>query len=219
VLCSCASQKFFTSGVAPVEITEMVKIEPFSFISLIEKGNDGVYNDSISAIAQIALNKSLETLREKLRLSPEAIYVTDSLDRATLLQEIDFLIYSAERIKKKTKQNIGITPLIDSLLSAHDKRFGLFIIHNGFTRTKGNYGGQVAKAIGMGIATGLLTGMAYYQTPIKSGSTINVVIVDNKEKNVAFYNKSIVQDREPTEKNTITQQLDVLFKKYFWENQ
>jgi len=197
----------------------MIKVEPFSFISLIEKGNMGVYNDSISKIAKNALNESLETFREKLRLSLEEIYVTDTLAKKELEQEIDFFIREAERNKKKKNHTIEITPLVDSLLSVNDKRFGLLIIQNGFTRAKGNYGGQVAKAIGMGVLTGLATGTAYYQNPIKSGSTVYVVIVDNQEKNVAFYNKSIMQDREPTEKENITKQLQNIFEKYFWEKQ
>ena len=216
---SCSSSKFFTSDVKPIEINEMIKVEPFSFISLIEKGNMGVYNDSISKIAKIALNESLETFREKLRLSMEEIYVTDTLAKKELEQEMDFFIREAERNKKKKNHTIEITPLVDSLLSVNDKRFGLFIIQNGFTRAKGNYGGQVAKSIGMGVLTGLATGTAYYWNPIKSGSTVYVVIVDNQEKNVAFYNKSIIQDREPTEKENITKQLQNVFEKYFWEKQ
>jgi len=216
---SCSSSKFFTSDVKPLEINEMVKVEPLSFISLITKGNMGVYNDSISKIANIALNESLETFREKLRLSSEEIYVTDSLDRIALEHEIDFFIREAERNKKKKNHTIEITPLVDSLLSVSGKRFGLLILQSGFTRAKGNYGGQVAKAIGMGVLTGLVTGMAYYQNPIKSGSTVYVVIVDNQEKNVTFYNKSIMQDREPTEKENITRQLQNVFNKYFWEKQ
>ena len=216
---SCSSSKYFTSAVKPAEINEMIKVEPFSFVSLIDKGNMGVYNDSISKIAKIALNESLETFREKLRLSLEEIYMTDTLERNELMDEIDFFIREAERNKKKKNHTVEITPLVDSLLSVNGKRFGLFVIQNGFTRAKGNYGGQVAKAIGMGVLTGLVTGTAYYQTPIKSGSTVYVVIVDNQEKNVAFYNKSIMQDKEPTEKENITKQLQTVFKKYFWEKQ
>ena len=216
---SCSSSKFFTSDVKPFEINEMIKVEPLSFISLITKGNTGVYNDSISKIANIALNESLETFREKLRLSSEEIYVTDSLDRIALEHEIDFFIREAERNKKKKNHTIEITPLVDSLLSVSGKRFGLLILQSGFTRAKGNYGGQVAKAIGMGVLTGLATGTAYYQNPIKCGSTVYVVIVDNQEKNVTFYNKSIMQDREPTEKENITRQLQNVFEKYFWEKQ
>ena len=64
---------------------------------------------------------------------------------------------------------------------------------------------------------GLLTMGMYYQTPIKSNSTIYAVIVDNQEKNIAFYRKSILQDKEPTEKEVLVKQIQSLFEKYFWK--
>ena len=210
---SCSTSKILTSDVKSVEITEMLKIEPFSYISLIETGNRSAYNDSISSSTQLLLTESLETFRGKLRLSTEEVKLTDSLERKRLEQEYNFLIMSAER--NRSIKGIPITPLIDSLLNANGKRFGLIIVQSGFTRAKGNYGGQIAKGIGMGILT---MGM-YYQTPIKANSTLYAMIVDNRNKNVAFYNKSVFQDKEPTEKENIINQLNNIFEKYFWEKQ
>ena len=213
LLSSCATSKFLTSDVKPLEISEMLKFEPFSYISLIEQGNRSVYSDSISNETKIILNESLETFREKMRLSSEEIKITDSLERKRFEQEISFLILTAER--NRSIKNIPITPLVDSLLSANEKRFGLIIVQSGFTRAKGNYGNQIAKGIGMGILT---MGM-YYQTPIKANSTIYAMIVDSKDKNVAFYNKNGLQDKEPTEKENVIKQIDKIFEKYFWEKQ
>jgi hypothetical protein len=189
----------------------MLKIEPLSYISLIESGNRSVYNDSISKNTQLVLNESLETFKNKLHLSSEEIVLTDSLIKNRLEREINFLIMSAER--KRSINGISITPLIDSLLDANNKRFGLIIVQSGFTRAKGNYGGQIAKGIGIGILT---LGM-YYQTPIKANSTLYAMIVDNKNKNVSFYNKSVLQDKEPTEKENIIKQIKIIFEKYFWD--
>ncbi len=208
---SCSPSKFLTSDVMPDEITEMLKIEPLSYISLIESGNRSVYNDSISKNTQLVLNESLETFKNKLHLSSEEIVLTDSLIKNRLEREINFLIMSAER--KRSINGISITPLIDSLLDANNKRFGLIIVQSGFTRAKGNYGGQIAKGIGIGILT---LGM-YYQTPIKANSTLYAMIVDNKNKNVSFYNKSVLQDKEPTEKENIIKQIKIIFEKYFWD--
>lgn len=217
---SCSSAKFFTSDVNPAEINEMIKIEPFTYISLVESGNRTILNDSISKISKILLNESLDTFREKLRLSSEDIIVTNSVDRAELEQEIDFLIMWAEgniNKRKKKRTNVEIPLMIDYLLRTNDKRFGLIVVQQGFTRAKGNYSGQVAKAIGMGILTGVATGTAYYQTPIKANSILYAMIVDTKEKNVAFYNKSVLQDKEPTVKENITKQLQFVFENYFWD--
>ena len=211
---SCSSSKLYTSGVRPFEINEMIKFEPLSFISLIEKWHNGVYDDSISGYAQYEINEALESFRKSLRLSPDEILMMDDNEREQFEQEVDFLISTAERNKKKF--NIPITPLIESLLSEYDQRFGLIILQDGFTRTKRNYRNQVALSIGMGILTGISTGVATYQTPVKSNSILYAIIVDNKEKNVAFFNKSVLQNKEPTDQESIIKQLNVIFMKYFW---
>ena len=211
ILCtSCSTPKFLTSDVKAVDITEMLKIEPFSYISLIEKGNKSVFNDSISNNTKVVLNESVETFRDKLRLSSEEIILTDSLDRAELEEELRILMTAADR--NQSVQNIAITPLIDSLLNANGKRFGLIIVQSGFTRTKGNYGGQIVKGIGIGILTGLLTGISYQQIPVKASTTLYAMIVDSQNKNVAFYNKSFLQDAEPTKKEVIIKQLNNVFR-------
>ncbi|MCL2074769.1 MAG: hypothetical protein FWH18_12675 [Marinilabiliaceae bacterium] len=211
LLSSCVTSKFLTSDVKSEDINEMLKFEPFSYISLIEQGNRSFYNDSLSSETKIILNESLETFREKFRFSPEEITMTDSLERIRFEQEIKILILLAER--NRSIKDIQIPPLIDSLLITNGKRFGLIIVQSGFTRTKSNYGNQIAKGVGMGILT---MGM-YYQTPIKANSTIYAVIVDSKDKNIAFYHKNVLQDKEPTEKEIIINQIHKIFEKYFVE--
>lgn len=157
------------------------------------------------------MNESLEMFRGKLRLSSEKVKITDSFERKMFESELNFLIVSARR--NKIIKNIPITPLIDSLLNTTGKRFGLIIVQSGFTRDKGNYWRQIAKGIG------ILTMGMYYQTPIKSSSTLHAMVIDHKNKNMAFYNQSVFQDREPTEKQNIVKQLNNIFEKYFWEKQ
>jgi hypothetical protein len=155
----------------------------------------------------------LETFREKLRLSSEEVIIIDSLERGKLEEELNFLISSANN--NRSIKDLSITPLIDSLLTANNKRFGLIIVQSGFTRTKRNYGGQIA----IGIAMGILTMGMYYQVPIKANSILYAMIIDNQNKSVAFFNKSVLKDKEPTEKENIMKQLDKVFEKYFWEKQ
>lgn len=209
---SCSSSKQLTQEVKPAEINDVMKIEPFSYISLIENGNRGIHNDSISQNTQMVLNQHLETLKEKLSLSSDEIIISDLFDYQQLEDELFTLIQAAE--KSKNLQNVSITPSLDFLLAANGKRFGLVVIQQGFTRDKGNYRGQIAKNIGLGIATGLLTGMAMYQVPLKSSSIVYAMIVDNQEKNVVFFNKSILQDKDPTAKENITKQINKVFEKY-----
>lgn len=201
-----------SANIRPVGMTDILKIEPFSYISLIEKGNKMVINDSISNITKDILDESLETFREKLHLSSEEIKLTDSIEKVKLEEEIRDLIISADN--KKNVKNVPITPLLDSLLNTNNKRYGLIIVQSGFTRTIGDYRGQIAKGVGLGVLTGVLTGMAYYQVPIKAHSTLYAMIYDNQNKNITFYNKSS-QDKDPTKKENIIKQLNKVFEKYF----
>lgn len=211
VVSSCSSSKHLISGIQPSEMDELLNIGPFSRISFIAKGNQATYNDSISNEAMIVLNESLESLREKLPLYPQGIKITDSLERDTLEKEIGLILTAIDARKKK--QNVPSTPMFDSLLTAHDKRFGLILAQSGFTRRKGNYGGQIAK----GFALGLLTMGTFYTVPIKANSTIHAIIIDSQNHNVAFYRRSILQDKEPTQKKHLDDQLNQIFKNYFWE--
>jgi len=72
----------------------------------------------------------------------------------------------------------------------------------------------MALAVGMGVLTGIATGTAYYNTPMKSNSTLYALIVDSKEKNVAFYN-SVSQEKSPVVKENIVKQLQLVFDKYW----
>lgn len=210
---SCAPSKFLTS-VQPAEIQEMLKIEPISHISLIEKGNEPAYNDSISKSAEIILNESLAGLGEKLHLCPEEQKTADSLERKALKEEIDLLFISVEQDKKK-KNTTPITPLIDSILTTNNKRFGLIIAQEGFTRSKRNYRGQIAKGLGIGVLT---LGM-FYTVPYKANSMIYALIVDNKDKNVTFFNRSFILDQEPTKRENIDKQLRKIFENHLWKRE
>jgi len=212
VLASCSTPRRLTSDVKPMEVSEVLKIEAISYISLIEKGNMMTHNDSLSAIAQMALDKSVEQLREELRLSSDEIIISDLFDYEQLEEEILFLIRSLEN--SRDVRDVAITSSLEFLLSGNGKRFGLIVVQKGFARTGGNYRGQIAKNIGLGIATGLLTGVATYRTPMKSNSTLYAIIVDNQEKNVAFFNQSW-QEKDPTKQENITTQLKRTFEKYF----
>ena len=208
---SCAGTKLLTSNTRPEEVIDMLKFETLSYVSLIEKGNRSIQNDSVSNLAKDILFEALNSFGNKIPLSDKKQIFTDSISKDRFAREVNFLCLTADR--NKSIKKLSIPPTIDSLLSVSGKRFGLITVVTGFTREKGNYGKQIAKGVGMG----LLTMGMYYQTPIKSNSTIYAVIVDNQEKNIAFYRKSILQDKEPTEKEVLVKQIQSLFEKYFWK--
>ena len=206
---ACTTTQPLTSSVKPKEVMEMAYFKPYSYISLIEKGNKAKYNDSLSSFCNELQLKVINKLSERIHLSEE-INPIDTTTQHKLAREILYLCLIADR--QRNIKNLKITPVIDSLLELNNKRFGLLTINTGFTRGSRNYGNQIAKGVGIAILT---LGM-YYQAPIKSNSTIYSMIVDSKENNIAFFRKNTINDKEPIDENVINSQMQKIFEGYFW---
>jgi hypothetical protein len=206
-LTSC-SPRFLSSAVKPAEVQDLQKFETLSYISLIEKGNRGMVNDTISNTSKEVLHKVLASFN-KIPVTGQII-VSDPSVNEKLQLAIANLCISADR--QRAIVNLTLPRILDSLLEEKGKRFGLLTITTGFTRTKRNYGGQMAKGVAMGVLT---LGM-FYQTPVKANSTIYAMIVDAQENNVAFFRKSALQDKEPLNEAVLKRQLQTLFENYFW---
>lgn len=208
LLSSCTATKLLTSNVQASEVTDLKLLEPYSYISMIKKGNRGQLDDSISAVSKQMNINVIKGFNGQIPITGD-IFLTDSAINKTLEEEYENLILTADRNKNIT--NLRITPTLDKVLEANNTRFGLIVICTGFTRIKGNYGKEIAK----GAALGILTLGMYYQTPVKAYSTIYAMIVDSKEDNVAFYRKSFKQNMEPLDQSVLANQYKKIFEGYF----
>ena len=209
ILPSCTTTKPLTSIVKPAEVSDLKLLEPYSYISMIKKGNKGQLDDSISLISKQLVYKVLENFKGQIPLTGEII-LSDTAINKKLEKEYEYLILTAD--KTKNISNLKITPALDEILEANETRFGLINICSGFTRAKGNYGKEIAKGAAMGILT---LGM-YYQTPVKAYSTVYAMIVDSQEDNITFYRKSFIQNIEPLDQSALIKQYKKLFEGYFW---
>ncbi len=90
--------------------------------------------------------------------------------------------------------------------------YALYVYQSGFTRSKNNYAGQIAK----GVLIGVLTLGSFYTVPVKANSLLVCCIIDGKNKNIAFYRKDIKQDLDPVNPNTTNNQIEIIFKKYLY---
>lgn len=206
---SCTVTKPLTSDVTPAEVTDLKLLEPYSYISMIKKGNRGELDDSISDVSKQLNIDVLKSLSGKIPLTGE-IFLSDSSVNHQLEKEYEQLILTADKSRDIT--HLRITPTLDKVLESNETRFGLVVVAAGFTRVKGNYGKEVLKGAAMGILT---LGM-YYQTSIKAYSTVYAMIVDAQKDNVAFFRKSFLQDQEPIKLSVLTKQYEDIFQKYFW---
>lgn len=211
ILSSCGANKFLTSSVTSAEIKDVDYFESFAYIQLIEKGNKTKFSDSLSTITKRNLDSIIGTKVDKLRLSEKILIENDTL-KARVENELGYLTQLI--FQKRKLDGIELTPAIDSIMENKNQRFAMATIATGFGRKKGNYGGQVAK----GLAVGILTlGMAV-PTPVKSNLTLYTFIFDSEKDEVAFYNNLIPdREKEPTDPEFIERQLTNTFKEYYYE--
>ncbi len=207
---SCVSNKMLTSSVSPTAIHELAYFEPISYIHLIEKGNKSKYNDSLSRITTTEVEEILLNNKEKLNLS-HRITIEDDTLMSRIKDEITLLIQAA--ILNKSLDALVIPPTIDSILKSKNQRFSLAVVSSGFGRRKGNYGGQVAKSLGVG----LLTMGMYIPVPVKSNITMYALIFDSQLNNVAFFKRTKPLEKSPTDSEILEKQIRKLFEGYFFE--
>lgn len=214
ILGSCSTTKLLTSNLKPNEVTGLLYLEPFSYISMIEHGNMEILNDSLSNESKQLLNKIVHDFKGNISLTGEII-LTNNAIKLRLEKEIEHLYLTTTNLKSIS--NIKITPVIDSLLESNNKRFGLITVASGYTRTQSNYFVRQVKQT-TGIATHILTKGIYPLFPTKATkafSTLYVMIVDANQNNIAFYRKS-VNSGDPTDKNVLTYQFRKIFEGYYF---
>jgi hypothetical protein len=206
---SCITNKMLVSKVKPTEIKSLAYFEPISYVQLIKKGNKPILNDSLSSLTKKGVENTLLKNKNNFHLSEKLEISNDTLNRK-IINEIAQIV----RIAKTTKKVSGIqlTPIIDSIMESNSQRFALAIVATGFGRRKGNYGGQVAKGIGIGILT---LGM-YTPAPIKSSLILYGIIFDAKNNEIAFYKNTNPTEKNPTDSSVINEQFKKLFKDYFF---
>lgn len=207
-LTSCGTYKQQTTNRTPEEISQLDYFSPISYTHYIEKGNISNFSDSLSAITQSHLDSILNS-NNKFRTARK-INLNDSITKIKYEEELTFLV---QQIMGKQKlESLHIPPTIDSIMKINNSDFGLATLSMGFGRKKGNYTGQLAKGIGIGILT---LGM-YTPAPIKSNLTIYSLIFDAKNENVAFYRQTPMKAASPTDPTVLNQQLEWIFDGYFY---
>ena len=198
---ACVSSEELTKIVKPNEINRLGYFTPISQIGIVEKGNQAIKSEYGSQRSIEVLDSLIITKKRTYNIY-NSLTPSDSIIQIKLNEEIRNLTVQAST--KQRVHNIDLSHTIDSVMEAHNERFALAFITTGFTRVKGNYKGQVAKGIGVGLLT---LGM-YVPTPIKASSGIHAVIFDSKNNTVALYKSSQVAEKEPTDPNIVTRQLN-----------
>jgi hypothetical protein len=209
-LSSCGTTRPLTSNRKRSEIDKVLIFKPFSRIDTISSGNSGAYSEESSQqvsayLLESAQNAFPSTIQKQ-------VLQTDDHEWMLIHHEINQLVSQVE-----AKQQIIDIPLSDKMidiLNKYNYNFALGSFHVGFTRSRRNYAIEIAKGIGIGILTlGLVV-----PTPIKSRSVLICFLVDKQNKNIAFYQKDMGQEWDPTDKKKINKQMTYLLMPYLQPN-
>ena len=106
-----------------------------------------------------------------------------------------------------------VPPRALAVLEANGYRFGMAVATYGFTRRDGNYGGQIAKGLGIGI---LSLGL-YVPVPVKASSGVACAIIDAETGKTIFYKKSFQSEIEPLDIRYVSKHIDKIFGGYFYK--
>lgn len=202
---SCTANRGFVSSLTRADIRQVQQFEPLNYVGIIEKGNNITYNDSLTDVANALFEKELS--RSKAIPVKGNIVIEDSLVNQRVQNEIYMLMNYVENNVRA--RDLSIPPTIDSILEARDERFGLLAYNWGFTRTGGNYAGQIGK----GVLIGVLTLGTMYTVPYKDMSRCGLIIVDSKYNNLAYV-ATANRESNPLKAETYRKQMEDLLKKY-----
>ena len=154
------------------------------------------------------LRELLTTYQTELHLSGELL-IPESQRQQAYQQIYPAVDGIASRQRLESGANL---PILDDLLNAESQRYVLVTAVRGFTRMEGNYGGQLAKTIGVGILTmGMMVPVS-----VKAKSDICMFIYDRQQKQIVYFNQTPQNaEQEPLSKTAVENQLRKLLAKDF----
>jgi hypothetical protein len=199
---AAAPQKFTFAQAQQVQ-----PLPPVGLIGLIEKGNQPRHSPELSAAAAEQLQAALSQQQQPLKLTGSLPVA--AAEQARLRREVLTTVQLLMRSKPQaggTAYSVQPLPVLDSLSYGSEARYVLATVRHGFTRTPGNYQGQVAKTLGIGLLT---LGMAV-PVSLKASAHLYAFVYDREEQRVVFFNH-VGQEREPLKEAALQQQLRTVF--------
>lgn len=164
---------------------------------MIEKGNTGIQNDSLSLVSKAILDSLVLN-------NPAFKAIRLEIDNPVLLNNANSEILSIFNaiLTSNSITKIDIPQNMKQIIDQNNQRFYMATLIEGFGRKSGNYGKQVAKGIGVGILTlGL-----YAPVPIKNKIRLMNFIIDKETMKIVYFSSTLPIEKSPTEIKIINKQ-------------
>ena len=202
---------YVAQGIKANQVKDIACLPAIVSIQVIEQGNQGLHDPFLSQKAASEY-KSLIGIphnQKFLHLSSDSLPEMPINLQRRIMNEGHYIV--AQAIGQRSVQNIPISPTIDSVLEANNKRYGMICVENGFTRTKQNRRDKTGETIGIGLLT---LGM-YVPISYSSGVTMYCALVDAQTNQTIYCHSAQMTDNEPDNPETIGKLLSAVFRDFF----
>lgn len=210
---SCSSSRYVAKNVSTTcEIQDIVLLNLESSISLIEKGDNAVFSDSMSTASKKMLTQI--ALSEPTKIPVVACEEYSEQD----VRLLDEFFVSFLKMDKSNYEYAAIPQQVDSLIEKTGHRYGMMLYATGFKRTKANVRKMMAKYLLIDLAVGIVTlgTVIPYAYPVEYNSTLYTMVVDSQENRVIFVNHCNM-DIDPFEEIDVRDQMLELFYDFTWQ--
>ncbi|MEO6637492.1 MAG: hypothetical protein ABIN25_04405 [Ginsengibacter sp.] len=179
------------------KIERVLVLPPVSRISIISKGSRQMVDSSLSSKVFYTASKQLQ------QVFPDSVDHKYFSPDSTQQQAINNVIVKLNNKLITYKQIIEykIPDSILQLLSVANADFVFCVANTGFVRTKQNFSNSYVA----GTAVTLVLGLP--GTPIALESAISCFVLDLRKRNIIYFEREILYDRDPTDPEVINLQV------------
>ena len=208
VLTSCATTRFYAGFTPESAADEMALLQPVSHQFYLDGRGNESYSDSLSVVSEDLMT----SLTPAIGVPVNCTIPLDSLQRE---EAAAFMAYIAAHDRQKAGE-FAIPSALDDLLEDSGYRYGLVLYADGTSRDVGDYIGNAAFGIGLGILTTILTmGMVtLYTYPTPHVSFMYAAVLDSQTDRIVFYNLREYEDLDTTSEKSVRKQLSRLLKDF-----
>lgn len=205
---SCATARYY-GGFTPASAgRDIALLGPVSSVFYLDENSVESFSDSLSMESEELIAGMLSQINAPVSGRIEL----DDLGKEEVAAFMDYL----KGYDRKLIGNLPIPEILDNLLEAEGRRYGLVVFSQGMTRDRKGYVKEAVKGAVIGIATAILSmGMvSVYGAPVRNISHIYVAIIDSQEDCVVFYNKSTPDESDPFKPESVRKQLSRVLKDF-----
>lgn len=205
LMASCSTS--YVSKVKPTEVRDVQFFEPVSSIELLESLNTPVLNDSINLRSNQIINDILRERTKQFPISGEILF-NDNQKYQMFKREMLNLVTAISQ--DRGIENKIIPEVIEGMLNASGKRFGMVVVHTGFIRTLENY---IANEAFERLKNATLN-LPIVPTE-KDRSSLYIMIFDALNRDIALFNYSHNSNASPLDRFVIRGQYKYILEDYF----